>query len=517
MPVDLWHVALASLPLVVLLVALLRLGWSGARSGLAALAVALALAVTGFATTGAALGVALGRGLAVSFDVLYIIWAALLLDRLADGAGAIESIGAAVGRLTTDRLWQLLIIGFAFSSFLQGVAGFGVPVAVTAPLLVGLGFGPLEAAAVPLLGHSWAVSMGTMGSSFQAIRSVTGLPRFGLGAWISVLLGFAGVATGFAIAHLHGGWPAIRRYFWGVLVLGTAMAATQLLLALTRQWTIAAFAAGMVGMGTSMLLARRAQMTASRDNGPSVPAAAAPAMSARLAFLPYSILIVVVAVATVVGPVRDLLGRVQFTFWFPGIATGHGWSPGESSYVLPLPGHPGSLLLYAVVLTALLYARAGVALPSWRTVWRGARDQGVPTTVTIVLLVWVAMVMNYSGMTFLLARGLTTVFGALFPLVSPFIGLLGTVITGSNTSSNLLFGALQRDGAVLLGVSPTLIAALQSAGGALGSMLTPAKVVLATATTASLGREGPVMRVTIRYALIMIASLGVLGLLLTLR
>jgi lactate permease len=512
MPVDLWHVALASLPLVVLLVALLRLGWSGARSGLVALAVALVLAVTVFATPAAAVGVALGRGLAVSVDVLYIIWAALLLDRLADGAGAIESIGAAVGRLTTDRLWQLLIIGFAFSSFLQGVAGFGVPVAVTAPLLVGLGFGPLEAAAVPLLGHAWAVSMGTMGSSFQAIRSVTGLPRPGLGAWISILLGMAAVVTGFAVAHLHGGWAAVRRSFWGVLVLGSAMAATQLAFSLTRQWTIAAFAAGMVGMGVSMLLARHAQAHADRRNGSSaVGLPAREAMPARLAFLPYAILIVLVAAATLVGPLREALGRIQVTLQFPGVPTGRGWNAGASSYALPLPGHPGSLLLYTTALTALLYGRRGVALPAWRAVWTGARAQGVPTTVTIVLLVWVAMVMTYSGMTFLLARGLAAVFGVFFPFVSPFIGLIGTVITGSNTTSNLLFGALQRDGALLLALSPTLIAALQSAGGALGSMLTPAKVVLATATTGSVGQEGRVMRVTLRYALMMTAGMGLVG------
>ncbi|MGH2362291.1 MAG: L-lactate permease, partial [bacterium] len=121
-------------------------------------------------------------------------------------------------------------------------------------------------------------------------------------------------------------------------------------------------------------------------------------------------------------------------------------------------------------------------------------------------------VMTYSGMTFLLAQGLTGTVGALFPFLSPFLGLLGTVITGSNTNSNVLFGALQRDAANLLRMDPVLMAALQTAGGALGSMVAPAKVVLATVTTGLAGQEGRVMRVTVPYALAMTFLLGFIGL-----
>lgn len=505
--VDVWHVVLSGVPLLVLLIGLLRLGWSGARAGLVALAVAVGLALAAFKLPAPAAGVAVWRGFIVSLDVLYIIWAALLLDRLADGAGAIRSIGSAVSRLTGDPIWQLLIIGFAFSSFLQGVAGFGVPVAVTAPLLLGLGFPPMLAAAVPLVGHSWSVTLGSMASSFQALRAATGLPPFALGIWVAALLGVAGIATGFAVAHLHGGWAACRRGFAGILVLGTVMAATQLLLAATRQWTVSAFGAGMVGLGLSMLLAR-----VSRADAPAASSGPPPAMGFALAFLPYYTLIAVVALATFVGPLQALLTRTLLTFSFTASQTRLGWHVAEAAFRIPPFGHPGALLLYTVALTTLLYRRRGVALPRWRAVWTATRRQGLPTTYTLVLLSMVAMVMTYSGMTYLLAQGLAILFGKAFPMASPFIGLVGTIITGSNTSSNLLLGALQRDSALLLGQNAVLIAALQSAGGALGSMLTPAKVVLATATTGIGGREGQVMRVTLRYALILTAGLGVIGL-----
>ncbi len=262
MPADLWRVAAATLPLAVLLIGLLRLGWRGTTAALAGLGMAVVLALVAFQTPAAAIGVALWRAVALSLNVLYIIWAALLLYQLAEQVGAIRSIGEAVAHLTEDHVLQLLIIGFAFSSFLQGVAGFGVPVAVTAPLLMGLGFAPLESAAIPLVGHAWAVTMGDMASSFQALRSVTGLPPRDLGIWIAVLLGLVSVATGFAVAHIHAGLRPFRRAFGAILALGLAMGGTQLLLALTQHWIIASFGAGMVGLVVSMGLARLARRRA---------------------------------------------------------------------------------------------------------------------------------------------------------------------------------------------------------------------------------------------------------------
>jgi len=151
--------------------------------------------------------------------------------------------------------------------------------------------------------------------------------------------------------------------------------------------------------------------------------------------------------------------------------------------------------------------------PEWRTVWRESTAQGIPTSITILALAGVAMVMTYSGMTFLLARGLTRLVGPLFPFLSPFLGMLGTIITGNNTNSNVLFGVLQRDAARLLQLDPVPMAALQTAGGALGSMVAPAKVVLATATTGLAGQEGRVIRITLPYAIVLTALMGIIGLL----
>src|SRR5439155_76229 len=404
MPAEWWRVGAATLPLVVLLVGLLWLHWRGTQAGIIALAVSAAVAAIAFAASPAVLGIALWRAIALSLHVLYSIWAALLLYEIADKIGAIRSIGTAVAHLTEDHVLQLLIFGFAFTSFLQGVAGFGVPVAVTAPLLIGLGFQPLQAAAVPLVWHAWGVSMGLARLARRRGPGYLGL----LPAWPP---------------------PQGRR----------------------------------------------------EPPRPAPPAGAE--MSFHLAFLPYYALSGVVAVATFIPPLNRLLDAVAVSFHFGTAQTGLGWTTESGAFHIPVFGHPGALLLYTSVLAVLLYRVAGRTVPDWRRLWRQVAVQGVPTTMTIITLVGVATVMAYSGMTFVLARGLTAAVGPLFPLLSPFLGLVGTVITGSNTNSNVLFGALQRDAARLLQMNPVLMAALQTAGGALGSMVAPAKVVLATATT----------------------------------
>ncbi len=522
MPTEMWRVGLAFVPIAVVLVGLLGLNWSGVRSGAVALVVAAGLALTAFALPAGAVAVALWRSLALSLHVLYIIWAALVLYKFAEESGAIRSIGRAIGRLTGDRILQLLIIGFAFSSFLQGVAGFGVPVAVTAPLLLGLGFTPLESAAIPLIGHAWSVTMGDMASSFQALRAVTGLPPQEMGNWIAVFLGLSAVASGFAVAHVHGGVRSFGRALGSILAMGLAMGLTHLALSVAQHWTIASFGAGMVGLAVGIGLARlgrpgEAGRVPERPHQTSSAGSGTEEMTFQMAFLPYYVLIAVIACVTFVPWAHQTFERVTFAFRYPEITTGLGWKTAAGAFAIPPFGHPGALLLYASGITAVLFRLLGRPSPNWGAVWKGVRKQGLPTTLTILCLVGVAMIMLYSGMTYLLARGLVLMVGSFFPVVSPLIGLLGAVITGSNTNSNVLFGALQRDGALMLAMNPSLMAALQSSGGSLGSMIAPAKVVMATATTGLLGREGSVMRATAPYAVALAASLGLLGWFLQIR
>lgn len=530
--VGLW--CAAAMPLALLVTAMLGLKWSGTRAGPLACGLALLIGISVFKADVAVLGVALFKSLFLSLYVLYIIWPALLLYHIVEASGAIRSIGIAIARLTRDHIMQLLILGFAFASFLQGVAGFGVPVAVVAPLLVGLGFPPVQATAAPLIGHAWAVTMGDLASSFQALLVVTELPPRAMGLWIALLLGLACLASGFCLAHLHAGLRPIRRCFGAILALGLSMGLSQFLLAYWEHWIIASFAAGMAGLGCSVLMARLAMPGRTRTFGGLFPlwpsqrqgrldhglevmgldpqTLGPPPMSFHLAFAPYYVLIGVVLTATLLPTLHQVLRQPHLIIPFPGTETGLGWRVEPSQYRLIPFAHPGGLLLYTIAATCLIYGRsghwaAGALHTAWSRTWKGA----VPTTIAIVSMVGMALIMVYTGMTILLARGVTALTGDLYPFLAPVVGLLGCFVTGSNTSSNVLFGAFQRDSALLLGVNPALVAALQTTGGALGSMVAPAKVVVACATVGLVGREGEVMALSLRYCLPLVAAVGVLG------
>ena len=166
------------------------------------------------------------KGVLLSLNVLYIIWMALLLYHVVNTAGAINSIAAGIKRFSSNKIIQILLFGWVFVSFLQGVAGYGVPVAIMAPLLVGMGFSPVTAVVVPAIGHSWAVTFGSMAASFQAMTTVTGLAWDYLAPASAGMLGLACYLCGLTAMHAYGGWRALTSSLPAVLILGTVMAGT---------------------------------------------------------------------------------------------------------------------------------------------------------------------------------------------------------------------------------------------------------------------------------------------------
>ena len=174
--------------------------------------------------------------------------------------------------------------------------------------------------------------------------------------------------------------------------------------------------------------------------------------------------------------------------------------------------HPGTYLVFSAGTAWAIYRATGhFKRGAWGAALRRTVRQGIPTTQAVLLMVVMAMIMSYTGMTRLLAQGFIAVAGRAFPIVSPFIGLLGCFVTGSNTNANFLFGALQRDVAILLRENPVITVALQTTGAALGSMIAPAKVLVVCATAGLQGKEGEVMRVALKYCLPLTLLMGVLG------
>ena len=498
---------LALTPILLIFFLMVGLRWGAARAGGAGYLVALLIAILFFGAGPELLAYAHAKALLLSVDVLLIIWAAFLVYRVADEAGAIRVIGQALPHLTNDKGMQALIIGWVFASFLQGVGGFGVPVAVVAPILVGLGFTPLAAVVIPSIGHGWAVTFGSLGSSFQALMSATGLPDSILTPPTALFLGIAGLAAGWMVAHAAGGWQAWRRLFWAVVLLGIVMGVVQYLVAVGGVWNIAAFSGSLAGMAMAYPIARRYRGE-QRENGHLDGRALLVALSG------YALLIAIILAVQLIPSLNDFLGQVVVQVKFPEVRTALGYvTPAGAGRKIPIFRHTGTVLVYAAILAYLLYRRAGLYKSgAVGRILDGTLRRVMSSSVSIASMVALAVIMEHAGMTDLLARGLAEGMGSLFPLVAPWIGGLGAFMTGSNTNSNVVFGALQMKTAGLLGFSVPFILAAQTAGAGLGSVLAPTKVVVGASTAGMAGREGDIMRQLLVYTGLLVALVSLLTL-----
>lgn len=514
LPLTLLHWLLAATPIAVVLVLMVFFRWGGAKAGPVGWFAALLIGSLIFRGGPELLAYSQLEALLLTLFVLYIIWMALVLFHVVEAAGAIRVIGQGIVQLTTDRLLQLLILAWVFSAFLQGVAGFGVPVAVVAPVLIGLGFDPVIAVAGTAIGHSWSVTFGDIASSFNALIAATGLTGWELAPWSGIFLGVACFGCGLAVAHAYGGWLGLRRGIVAILLMGGSMALTQYLLAVNGLWNLAGFVAGMVGLAAGAAVTRlpvyqNQALVSSR--GRATGKETTHAMSLWLAVLPYLLLIVLVTAAELWGPLHHLLNQVKITLSFPRVTTGLGWvTPARVGKRISVFGHAGALLAYTSILAYVVYRVTGHLkrgdLPGilGRTVRRA-----IPSSIGILSMVGMAMIMDRCGMTYTLASGLSSTVGHVFPLASPFIGLLGAFMTGSNTNSNVVFAPLQKTTAELAGIGVSVILGAQTTGGSLGSMLAPAKVIVGCSTAGLGGQEGRVMRTTLPYGLLITAVIGV--------
>ena len=541
---------LALLPILVMLAALVLLRWPAHLAAIASWVAAILLASAVFGATPYGLAIACAKGLSLSLFVLLIVWAAVFLYNLVDRLGGVQVIADHLVRATDDSLLRALLLAWGFAGFLQGIAGFGAPVAAVAPLLVMMGVSPVVAVASAMVGHSWAITFGSMGSSYYAIQLVTRLPGEVIGPWMAAMFYLPILVTGFAVLHLNAGWPGVRRGAPAVLLAGTAMSAGMVLLNLLGAAPISSMLPALAGCGLIWLLGRtglyrrrpdpapgsaltptlsqaergsgspfphRLGDFASGPNGPDAPEGgqgvrSGPSpLSFHLAFLPYYLLIVL-TVLSQLDAVKALTAGLAFGVDYPATSTALGYQvPAERAYAkIRLVGHPAPLIALASVLSYLVYRRVSC----WRP---GAASGALATTarrsvksgLTIAFMVMMAVVVNDAGMAWLLARGVQATTNGVYPALAPYLGVLGAFITGSNTNSNIMFGPLQLQTAQALGVSAILISAAQSIGGSLGAGISPDKSVIGGAVTGLAGKEDRIMRQALPYALVATLAVGI--------
>lgn len=506
---------LAALPILAILILMLRFRWGGEKAGAVGWAVALAIAALRFGAGWQVLAYAQLKGVLLSLYVLYIIWAALLFYRVTDEAGALDTIGAGLPRLTSDRGLQALLLAWVFGAFLQGVSGFGVPVAIIAPLLVGLGFNSVAAVVISSVGHAWAITFGSLGSSFYALIAATGRSGEELAPWSAAMLGLACLGCGAGTLWAAGGRRTLRAGLVPLFLIGLVMAGSQFLLVTHGLWSLGGMVAGLIGIAVGVAYARWQALRQAPHNQQAPHAVGGtvtthPRLPLAWALFPYVLLVAIVLAAQLLPPVGSFLGQVVIRVQFPELVTARGWvTPAEEGRTIDVFGHAGALLIYASLVTYAVFRRQRRYTPGVeRRIGRSVIQRAARSSLGIATMVGMAVTMEHAGMTHLLADGIARVAGPAFPLVAPFIGALGAFMTGSNTNSNVVFGALQQRVAGLVGISPIIILAAQTAGGAVGSLFAPAKVIVGCSTVGLGGQEGPVLRAVMRYGLAIAAGLA---------
>jgi len=502
---------LAALPLVLIVVLMIGFHWSGAKAGAAGWFAALVIAVIRFAANVEFLFWAQIDAFFRAAQVLYIIWGALFFFRITEANGALSAMSTMLRQISPDRTLQVLIMGWAFSSFLQSVGGFGVPMAVVAPIMVGIGFEPLSAVILPAVGHSWSITFGSLGASFEALRTATGLEGAVIAPEMTMMLGIACFLAGFCVLWVAGGRPAVRAGLWPMLLMALTMSGVQYLSVRAGLYNIASMLGTLAGLAIGVTWARLHKEKAGPETN------ADPWTKNLIAVWPYILLLIIIFGASFIRPLAECLDRVQIQATIPQITLTNGQAIAASKVkALSAFGHAGALLFYTGWLTLLISKLQGRLPPgAGQKIRTGMVRSGWTSTLGILTMVGMATTMERAGMVSLLAHAMATMAGGVYPLVAPFIGALGAFMTGSNTNANVLFGAFQQQVAQTLGYTVPLILAIHNVGASVGSVFAPAKIIMACSTVGLTAREGEALRRITKYGLVMISILAILGWLMT--
>lgn len=505
-----WTALFAALPLLTLFVLLGGLRWKAWKAALAALAVALGVAVlaygmpVGQAVLGAGEGAAFGL-----FPIIWIVLNALWIYKLTELTGWDTVLRRSFASLSDDQRVQTVIIAFCFGALLEALAGFGTPVAVSAVMLTALGLRPLKAAAVSLVANTAPVAFGAIAIPITTLARITGLDPDALGAMVGRQTPILALLVPLLLVFMVDGRRGVREVWPAALVAGAAFSVGQFVTANYLSYEIADIVASFAGALALVAMLRVWQPRRVLAAGTRTPVVAGAAVdtehtdavlrrrkdgegSALRAFAPYLIVVVLFAISTL-GPVKAWLDdHSGWSFAWPGldVVDADGAPLSSTVFGLGVFNSGGTVLLLAGLATAVLYGvRARRALGAYGDTVRQFRW----TIVTVMAVLALSYVMNLSGQTVTLGLFLAQT-GALFALLSPVVGWLGVAVTGSDTSSNSLFGVLQLTAAQHTGLSPYLLAAANSTGGIMGKMISPQNLAIAAAVVGLEGREGELFR-----------------------
>ncbi|MDB5458719.1 MAG: glcA [Caulobacteraceae bacterium] len=502
----------AAVPIAVVLALLgvaRRPAWQASAAGLV---VALAIAVTLWKLpVGLALNsVAAGAVFAV-WPIMWIVFSALVLYNVAVISGRFDAFRRwVVAHLPNDRRVVLIVIGFCFGALLEGIAGFGTPVAITSALLIALGFKPLEALTYTLIFDTAPVAFGALGVPVTTLGAVTGLHDKVLGAMIGRQLPFIALMLPFYVLGIYGGLRSLKALWPVLLVAGGSFALTQFVTSNFIGYELTDVMSSMVSLVVTVAFLKVWRPA----HDPEFAFVAAPDLVERpqcpawQGWLPW----IVVSLTVILWTTFRVAQLGQMKLPWPGLDKAVFITLYNQPYAAVWTFQPlatGTAILVANLIVAALL---GVGVKGWLQAVRMTWVQSRLAILTVMLIVGLAYLMNYSGLAYTLGLGVSSA-GPVFPLLSAFLGWLAVFLSGSDTSGNALFGNLQVAAARQLNLNPILIAATNSSGGVMGKMISPQNISTGCATTELKGQEGAVFARTFKHSIILTLVLGMIVLL----
>jgi lactate permease len=504
-------VALLPIATVLILLGILkRPAWQAAMAGLI---VGLIIAITVWQLpSNIALAAAANGAIFGLWPVMWIVINALFVYNIAVSSGRFDAFRSwVITRLPNDRRIVLIVIGFCFGALLEGVAGFGAPVAITSSLLIMCGFPALEALVFVLVFNTTPVAFGALGTPVTVLATVTGLPASALAAMIGRQLPIMAAFLPFYVMAMYGGWRSIRA-LWPVLaVAGMSFGVSQFLASNYLDYTLTDVFAALGSLIVTLLFLQvwRPAADASfevAEKSTEATTTTTRSISAWQGWLPWML----VTITVVVWTYFKVAAVGQQAIPWPGLdkavsITLYHDKPYAAMYSFQ-PLGTGTAILLAALVTATL---VGLSPASVVQCFARTIKQIWQAVLTVMLIVALAYVMNYSGLAYTLGLAVAST-GSAFILFSPFLGWIAVFLSGSDTSGNALFGNLQVVAARQLNLNPLLFAATNSSGGVLGKMISPQNIATGVSVTNLKGQEGKVLARTFLHSVVLTLVLVVI-------
>lgn len=496
---DLAHFFFSMIPIIWLIIALGVLKMPGHRACIVALLLALVLALTEFHMPVVSAATATIEGAATAiWPIILVIIAAVFTYNLSVYTKNMEKIKKMLSTVTTDKRILVLILAWGFGGFLEAVAGFGTAVAIPASIMAGLGFDPVFAAIICLMANTTPTAFGAIGLPISTLAKVANINVRTLSYAVSLQLFLLIIIVPFILIMITGkGVKAVKGITPIILVSGIGFAVPQILAAKYLGAELPAIIGSVVSMGLTIVITKIFYKETAVKSEKRITV-----KEILLAWLPFILVFFFIIFTSSLFPaISKPISQIQTTIQ---IYRGTGANVDTFSWLAT----PGTLIIIATFIAGLIQ---GAKFNEIVKILINTIKQMSMTAVTIIAIIALAKVMSYCGMIKSIAAVLVQITGRYYPLIAPLIGALGTFVTGSDTSANILFGGLQVAAAEKLSMSPYWLAASNTCGATAGKMISPQSIAVAAAATGIAGKEGKVLEATVKFCIVYVIILGLIS------